>query len=1031
MSIFESAGLLNTAPTEPQPQSTSIFASAGLIDPFAPVAAVAPPPQEEKPLGILGSVFDILSRGQYASAQFFDSMINDSKATLFSSLNGAVQEAINPKNRLSFSDVIEKYSPEFAEAHPIAKGALGLIGDIALDPTTWLTFGYGAVTKLGTTGKLLSKVGTSALKEEIARQLPKAAGEFGVARELAEDVIGKMITVGNSEYLAKFKMFGVPVAKQGAIESATKTMFKYSGLPQAIEFARKVPVVRKAVEFGEWLPTVFKAHYQVPEEIVDAQRHLVAEYGKGYRRVQDSMRKLFTDYSDNEIAAVEKAHQDIYDATQKTYTGRIKQYIDAGAPDAKAQALSDIRTEAPKIADQIFGQLRLDPKLKVLSGAMRSEYQRMGKLLNEKGLVDDLIENYHPLVFDIMSDKTKLREYFNHLKNPFLPAGELRKIRTFEEARDWAAKNSVDIETDAMKLYATRALQAEKALAWENFTGQIKGMGYDLNALPKRIAEDIRFLGEGDFGAGLSDAARTGLKFWDRGLNAFRKMATVLKPSFAGKQAVSNSLQSYLALGPKAFRFFDPRSRIDAFHVLAHLSGYGDSQKFLGSKVVTNLGETITGDQAVKELFDEGVIRGTNIGSQGIERTARTLKSEIDRERFIRKTFGKEYEGLGKLFYKMGNHMNWPSVIEDTARVNLFLNARRAGMTAKEAAKKVDDALFDYSHGMSQLERRVIRRIVPFYSFQRFVIPLLGETLLKEPGRVANIGKVSRDLMASYNKLEGGEDLNQSERSVLPGWLLDQPFAKFDTDKQAMFRVLSNFNPLDVMGMIEVDAGGDINIEKTLKSLFLSQLAPLVKMPFELALNKNVFTDRAISGEKTSGRIGDVTASGVFSNMMAAIGGNIAGLPGIAAGKAVGEVLPDDVAKWLMDATGWEEGFDPKTGKRQVFINPYLSYVATSQFPILAQAIRFDRYNEGDHPFERWIDLVGGVPTTRANLKDSARFGRNADQYEITKLKREMRTAYAQGRVDKYEQARRDLQELILEFQQKWAAINTGEIRGY
>lgn len=1002
---------------------------------------LAAPPQPEEPRGILDSVLDVLARGQYVSAKFFDSLVNDSNATFTDALSQAGSELLNPQSRLSFSDVITRSNPDFAKEHPIATTALGLVGDVALDPLTWLTFGYGAATKLGTTGKLLNKVGREVFKEEIQKQLPKAAGDFAVARELAEEAVGNAISAGRSELLANFKIAGIPIAKQGAVEKAFGVLWD-NGPKQAVDLLRKVPVLKQAVAAGEWLGgAAFNVAKDLPKEYMNVRSDLIAEWAKGAERTKNTLKKLFLDYTDEEIDAVEKLHQHVYDKTRRFYDDAYNVGIASGLDDAaaKTQALNGVRGESTRIWDTEFTASGLDPKLKAMSGVMRQEYQEIGRRLQQAGLLDDLVENYHPLIFDFMSDRAKLKEYFDYVRNPFLPAAKERTIKTFEEARQWATKKGIDIETNAIKLYTLRALQAEKALAYQQFKDNVKGIGFDLDALPKRIAEDMRFLGDGDYGSGLTEAGRIGLKAWDKTLNAFRGMATFLKPSFALKQASSNSLQAYLTLGPKAFRFFDPRTRLDAFHVLAHQSGYGDAQKFLGSKITSTLGEEITGDQLIKELADMNVIRGTNMGGGGVERTARSLKQEIDRERFIHRKFGKDYEGLAKLMIGTANYTNWPSIIEDFSRTNLYINGRRAGLSAREAAAKVDQSLFDYVHGLSSFERRVMRRIVPFYSFQRFMVPLLGKTLLTEPGRIANIGKTSRDFMEVWNKLDGGEELTQSERAVLPGWLLDQPFAKMDADRQAMFRVLSNFNPLDVMGMVEVDSGGEINMEKTLQSAVLAQLAPLLKMPFELALNRNVFTGRAIAGQKSSGKIGDVSASGVFSNMLAAIMagqrnpllGLAAGAPGLLAGKAAGEMLPDQAARWLANAIGWEEAFDPRTSKTQVYINPYLAYVATSQFPILSQAIRFDRYNEAEHPFERWMDLIMGVPTTRTNLRDSYRFAKNEDKMELSDLKREMRLAYVQGRTNKYEEARAELMKLLEEYQARYSAIDTGDIRGF
>src|SRR5262249_24494889 len=74
--------------------------------------------------GILGTVLsyatpvlDFISRPQYASARFFDSIINDS-ASVFDALGGALDELIDPRQRLSFSNVTSRANPDFARENP-------------------------------------------------------------------------------------------------------------------------------------------------------------------------------------------------------------------------------------------------------------------------------------------------------------------------------------------------------------------------------------------------------------------------------------------------------------------------------------------------------------------------------------------------------------------------------------------------------------------------------------------------------------------------------------------------------------------------------------------------------------------------------------------------------------------------------------------------------------------------------------------------------------------------------------------------
>jgi hypothetical protein len=106
-----------------------------------------------EPQGLMGNalstispVLDFLSRGQYASAGFFDALINDD-SSIGDALSLAASELISPTRRRSFEDVIRRANPDFAANNPMAVKILGTLGDIALDPTTYVGLGLGAATK--------------------------------------------------------------------------------------------------------------------------------------------------------------------------------------------------------------------------------------------------------------------------------------------------------------------------------------------------------------------------------------------------------------------------------------------------------------------------------------------------------------------------------------------------------------------------------------------------------------------------------------------------------------------------------------------------------------------------------------------------------------------------------------------------------------------------------------------------------------------------------------------------------------------
>src|SRR5262245_25886563 len=80
-----------------------------------------------EPSGILGNVFDFLARPRYASAAFFDKLVEGGSTG--DAFSAGASELLSPTKRLGFSDVVTHYDPEFAKNNPFATKALGFIGD--------------------------------------------------------------------------------------------------------------------------------------------------------------------------------------------------------------------------------------------------------------------------------------------------------------------------------------------------------------------------------------------------------------------------------------------------------------------------------------------------------------------------------------------------------------------------------------------------------------------------------------------------------------------------------------------------------------------------------------------------------------------------------------------------------------------------------------------------------------------------------------------------------------------------------------
>ncbi len=566
------------------------------------------------------------------------------------------------------------------------------------------------------------------------------------------------------------------------------------------------------------------------------------------------------------------------------------------------------------------------------------------------------------------------------------------------------------------------------------------------------VADHIRFMGEGVYNKYTGDEINYVLSRYDRVLQLFKTSATVARPAFGVRQMFSNPFQAFLKGGVKAV---DPRAAIDAAMAYSGKTRFHFSDAF---------GLKWTGQEYLDSALKRGIIRNTSLagevgqrplnGARGIRRFAK----EVNRKGLAMNQKNPAKRGFQKLWNGMFDYLHYPSVIEDLSRMTAYGNFLRQGFDENTAAKLVEEAMFDYSHGLSKFETRVVKRMIPFYSFQRFAFPLIAKATAKTPGRVANSVKSFGVLMEAYNKLDsmvtGGEDLGPltpQERTVLPGWLLDQPhaFANWDAEMKAKFNTFNNFNPLDILGFMQFDDKGDFNLADTVNRLFLSQMTPFIKVPIETFWTKeDAFTGRSLEDARN---IRDVDPSTFLVQMGTAIATSVlpwadAGSQGYAINKAtntqlVGQSLNafkelmgaggkiNDVASAILKHTiGWEEGIDPYTGEPATYVGAYRMHWLGSMFPGLNDALRLSRQDKS--VVEKSTNFLFGPTSVKLDLKQQKVYKALSDKRRIDEATFDVRDSYAREQHDRTKKSEFELQKILEEVQMDWAMLERGPVRG-
>lgn len=805
--------------------------------------------------------------------------------------------------------------------------------------------------------------------------------------------------------------------------------------------------------------------YKIPSWLVDHRNLLYGRMLRAVPRVQDELKDIFGTISKQDS---EKLGQKFYEIFWETE--RVKK----AQGGLKVGQAADIR--AAHLAD-------LTDQERIVSAKVFQRFQEVGELDFSAGLVDELIENYVPGLYqnlekNFLGMSKKIRK---NVPNSFTP-GEQKLFHSLDEVTAAGLKPVRDLQT----IYTARVLAHEQGLAQALFNATLESMypglkmvrntgpddllryktSVSVKNLKKahpgaelvqtgpskgawrakdgtlvtpsdRVVNEISYIGNGLYGPeGFAGANRI-LQGYDTSLGWFRKAATVLKPAFAVKQLMSNTAQVYLEFGRKGIKMFDPRVMVDTAMIMSRNEG---------AFALRNVyGEVLTGKQLAEEAFRHGMLTNTpmdvSLAKNWNPRNVREMQRLVNRERSIRQVAGNSdvAEGFTRTFLGALKYTDLPGHVEDWFRVSTFINARRMGFSGEQAAKHTQNALFNYLHGLSEFEAKWMRRVIPFYSYQRFAIPLMGRVLATHPGRVQNLAKVTDAFFKSFNKFDKGEVLSESERRVLPNWLLDQPhaFAEFDERMRATFGTFNSFTPLDIITNFQelggVEGKGKFDLDegmgRALEKGVMSQITPAIKWPLEMMLNHKFFQGSAVARGPLGATRGPKAAQGnidpdiFFANLTGAVssalsqhaGGSTTmwALVGKFMGKEVAEGREDIVEDFLEIVTGWEEGIDPETGERTVYMSPWKIHTATSFFPFLK-----DVFRQSDPDLttnQKMWSLFAGKQTVKLDLRAEMMRKRREARTVVGLKQAEAENQLLTGRVVQYDESLAELQDMYME----------------
>jgi hypothetical protein len=338
--------------------------------------------------------------------------------------------------------------------------------------------------------------------------------------------------------------------------------------------------------------------------------------------------------------------------------------------------------------------------------------------------------------------------------------------------------------------------------------------------VPKRIAEDAsRVINAFSSPQEMSKLVAA----YDAFTDWFKTNVTATAPGFHIRNFLSSLIQGIVG---------------GAHSPTSAIFDYNDGQRAMRGKEVKGIAKWLTDDsgnlaksdvdgteQLQREIFSQGVLEspgGHNdlVGNYG-GRVAEQIPGVVPiRDQFKAPQGTKWHERINPLatagtmgetdrFFAARWGRGVGNQIEGLVRTSAYIGLRKQGYNATEAAKRVKELFVDYSN-LSDSERKVMRRVFPFYAFTKGASTMIAKELATNPG-----GRLSHTIQ-SVNTLRGenvttpdyvsdttsislGEQLDGSDRYITGfGLMHEAPLGLLPTKGLQGFGLdlLSQMNPL-------------------------------------------------------------------------------------------------------------------------------------------------------------------------------------------------------------------------------------------
>jgi hypothetical protein len=823
----------------------------------------------------LVKTLDVLQRANYAVASAVKNMVDQDENT---TVLGGIWSGITGETKNTFSDVFTEmgWNPE-SKFGKFAKGAAGFALDVLLDPTTYVTFGVGraGVKVLTMAGeRVLTKEGAILLSKGLAQ---KAGEEFGA--DFVKRAIVNMAEK-SPELSKKFfeqggmKFFGKTVISGGRISRVVHSMPGISLLDE-----KTLPIRNTAYALFHRDATA--KFGKLPQEFADLkQKYLDIGRVKSADAIDhaiDIARANDLNQQEAEIIAnAIEAKLPLADERLANAKGLFEQVLGRNRKEELRRGIEvgelpnyvpHILVEEPvkNIPYKVEGaRVKLGAaKERGIGQVINPEIPtRLHKLATEaQGTksVEEFVAKQSKSKITLPENIKSWEDFYKMSNEVVIGKGEVIKQATIKEINEAFGKEFFD--PNVVNAVATRSLASARATTTRDF---LREVGQKFGALADEapsnykaagakelkdmkfhpaIAEQIDKFNKSFIG---DEATSNLLRTFDKIQSLWKASVTSIFPAFHGRNAISNVFLNYLDMGKAALS--------PAKHALSvELQIKNRALKNLEFKILKGGAEKEVAQKQLGELLSQKIMTDIN----GKEWTFAAIHDAIRENRVafsndflgfldIPETVGKQMKqtetaisqtkrvaqavnplSVENLAFKAGRKVG--NAIEEQARIlNFITNLEKTG-DVLTSAKRTKQFLFDYQN-LSDFERNVMRRLIPFYTFTRKNIELQVTQLFKDPGKFATQAK----LFTNISKSMSGAALSDDERKLLPDYL------------QGGLGIVTARDGNNVQVVNALGTPFEQIFQAVQKNQLLSSLTPAIALPLQAAVKRNFFKDRPI-----------------------------------------------------------------------------------------------------------------------------------------------------------------------------------------